>query len=57
MKSHRVSARIADAALRSGCRLRRHDAWIAATALRHGASVVTQDPAFTALDAVEVIRV
>ena len=50
-------ARLADAALRGGWRLRRHDAWIAATALRHGASVVTQDPAFTVFDAVDVIRV
>jgi predicted nucleic acid-binding protein len=50
-------ARIADAELRGGRRLRRHDTWIAATALRHGAAVVTQDPAFTGFDAVDVIRV
>jgi predicted nucleic acid-binding protein len=34
-------ARIADAELRAGRKLRRHDIWIAATALRHGAAVVT----------------
>lgn len=50
-------ARIADEALRGGRRLRRHDTWIAATALRHGASVVTQDADFTAFAAVDVIRV
>lgn len=50
-------ARIADQELRAGRKLRRHDCWIAATALQHGAAVVTQDDDFTALDAVEVIRV
>ncbi len=50
-------ARIADAELRDGRRLRRHDTWIAATALRHGVPVVTQDPDFTAFSSVEVIRV
>ena len=50
-------ARIADAELRSLRRLRRHDTWIAATALRHGVAVVTQDPDFTAFSAVDVIRV
>jgi hypothetical protein len=50
-------ARIADSELRAGRKLRRHDTWIAATALRHGVPVVTQDPDFTALSAVEVIRV
>jgi predicted nucleic acid-binding protein len=50
-------ARIADAALRSGRKLRRHDTWIAATALRHGVPVVTQDPDFTAFSSVEVIHV
>jgi predicted nucleic acid-binding protein len=50
-------ARIADAELRGGRKLRRHDTWIAATALRHGVPVVTQDPDFTAFSAVEVIRV
>lgn len=50
-------ARIADAELRGGRKLRRHDTWIAATALRHGVPVVTQDPDFTAFSAVEVIHV
>lgn len=36
-------ARIADAELRAGRRLRRHDTWIAATALRHQVAGVTQD--------------
>jgi hypothetical protein len=49
-------ARIADAELRSGRKLRRHDTWIAATALRHGVPVVTQDPDFTAFSSVEVIH-
>jgi predicted nucleic acid-binding protein len=50
-------ARIADEELRSGRMLRLHDVWIAATALRHGAAVVTQDSDFGAFTAVEVIRV
>ena len=50
-------ARIADSELRAGRKLRRHDAWIAATALRHGAAVVTQDSDFGAFEDVEVIRV
>lgn len=50
-------ARIADAELRSGRRLRRHDTWIAATALRHGVPVLTQDPDFTAFTSIEVIHV
>jgi predicted nucleic acid-binding protein len=50
-------ARIADTELRAGRKLRRHDTWIAATALRHGVPVVTQDPDFTAFSAVEVIHV
>jgi predicted nucleic acid-binding protein len=50
-------ARIADTELRSGRKLRRHDTWIAATALRHGVPVVTQDPDFTAFSSVEVIHV
>jgi hypothetical protein len=50
-------ARIADVELRSGRKLRRHDTWIAATALRHGVPVVTQDPDFTAFSSVEVIHV
>ena len=50
-------ARIADQELRAGRKLRRHDCWIAATALQHGAAVVTQDEDFTAFKAVEVIHV
>jgi predicted nucleic acid-binding protein len=50
-------ARIADAELSAGRKLRRHDAWIAATALQHGASVVTRDPDFSAFTSVEVLRV
>ena len=50
-------ATIADQELRAGRRLRRHDTWIAATALRHDAAVVTQDADFTAFNAVTVIRV
>lgn len=49
-------ARIADEELGAGRKLRRHDAWIAATALRHGAAVVTQDADFTAFTSVQVIR-
>jgi predicted nucleic acid-binding protein len=49
-------ARIATEELGSGRRLRRHDAWIAATALRHGAAVVTQDNDFSTFSAVTVIR-
>jgi predicted nucleic acid-binding protein len=36
-------ARIAAAELEAGRRIRLHDAWIAATALRHGVAVATQD--------------
>ena len=50
-------ARIADEQLRSGRKLRRYDAWIAATALQHGAAVVTRDADFSALDSIPVIRV
>lgn len=50
-------ARIADQELRAGRKLRRHDVWIAATALQHGAAVVTQDEHFTACEVVEVIHV
>src|SRR3984957_19013594 len=50
-------AGIADEELSAGRKLRRHDAWIAATAARHGASVVTQDADFTAFSSVHVIRV
>lgn len=50
-------ARIAAEQLRAGRKLRRHDTWIAATAMRHEAAVVTQDADFTSFDSVEVIRV
>jgi predicted nucleic acid-binding protein len=50
-------ARIADQELRAGRKLRRHDTWIAATAMRGGAAVVTQDAGFTAFASVQVIRV
>lgn len=50
-------ARIADEQLRAGRKLRRHDTWIAATALRHGAGVVTQDADFSAFTSIEVLRV
>jgi predicted nucleic acid-binding protein len=50
-------ARIAAHELDAGRKLRRHDAWIAATALRHDVAVVTQDDDFSAFSSVEVIRV
>jgi predicted nucleic acid-binding protein len=50
-------ARIANEQLRAGRKLRRHDTWIVATAMRHGASVVTQDTDFTSFESVEVIHV
>ena len=50
-------ARIAAAQLDRGRRLRRHDTWIAATAMRHGASVLTQDADFSSFEEVDVERV
>lgn len=50
-------ARIAAAELEAGRRIRRHDAWIAATAMRHGVAIVTQDADFSAFAAVTVLRV
>jgi predicted nucleic acid-binding protein len=50
-------ARIAAAELEAGRRIRRHDTWIAATALRHGVAVATQDADFSAFAAVDVVRV
>jgi predicted nucleic acid-binding protein len=50
-------ARIAEHELAAGRKLRRHDAWIAATAMRHGAAVVTRDDDFHAFEQVDVIRV
>ena len=50
-------ARIAAAERDRGRRLRRHDTWIAATAMRHGAAVLTQDADFSAFEEVDVLRV
>jgi predicted nucleic acid-binding protein len=50
-------AQLADEQLRSGRKPRLHDTWIAATALRHGVAVVTQDADFSLFASVEVIRV
>ena len=50
-------ARIADEELSAGRRLRRHDTWIAACAMRHDAAILTQDADFTNFTSVEVIRV
>lgn len=50
-------ARLADEQLRAGRKPRRHDTWIAATALRHQVAVVTQDADFSTFGLVEVIRV
>jgi predicted nucleic acid-binding protein len=50
-------ARVAAHELDAGRKLRRHDAWIAATALRYGVAVVTQDNDFSAFSSVEVLRV
>lgn len=50
-------ARIASAERSKGRRLRRHDTWIAATAMRHGAEVVTQDADFSSFESVSVLRI
>src|ERR1700753_2945221 len=50
-------ARIAAAERDRGRRLRRHDTWIAATAMRHGAAVITQDADFSTFEEVDVVRV
>jgi predicted nucleic acid-binding protein len=50
-------ARIASAERSRGRRLRRHHTWIAATAMRHGAAIVTQDADFSSFDEVPVLRV
>lgn len=49
-------ARIASGELSRGRRLRRHDTWIAATAMRHGVAVLTQDADFSVFEDVTVIR-
>jgi len=51
------ASRIADEQLHAGRKLRRHETWIAATALRHQVAVVTQDADFIDFISVEVIRV
>jgi predicted nucleic acid-binding protein len=50
-------ARIAAAERDRGRRLRRHDTWIAATAMRHGAAVLTRDADFSTFESVDVLRV
>lgn len=50
-------ARIAAAERSRGRRRRRHDTWIAATAMKHAAVVVTQDSDFSSFDEVAVLRV
>jgi predicted nucleic acid-binding protein len=50
-------ARLAAAEREAGRKVRLHDAWIAATAMRHGAAVLTQDADFTRFADVTVLRV
>jgi predicted nucleic acid-binding protein len=50
-------ARLAADERSRGRRRRRHDTWIAATAMHHGAAVLTQDADFSSFDEVDVIRV
>jgi predicted nucleic acid-binding protein len=50
-------ARLASSELSRGRRLRRHDTWIAATAMRHRAAVITQDADFSSFESVVVLRV
>ncbi len=49
-------ARIAAAQREQGRRLRRHDTWIAATAMHHRAAVLTQDADFSSFEEIDVIR-
>ena len=49
-------ARIAASERERGRRLRRHDTWIAATAMHHRAAILTQDADFSRFQGVEVIR-
>ncbi len=53
----RCFARIAGDELEAGRRVRHHNVWIAAAAMRHGVAVVTQDADFSAFADVTVIRV
>ena len=50
-------ARIAAAEREAGRKVKPHDVWIAATAVRHGTVVLTQDADFVAFDGVTVLRV
>ena len=50
-------ARIAAVERDRGRRLRRHDTWIAATAMRHGAAIITQDGDFSSFEEVDVLRI
>lgn len=50
-------ARIAASERSRGRRLRRHDTWIAATAMKHEAAVLTQDSDFSSFEEVDVIHV
>lgn len=50
-------ARLADEELGAGRKLRRHDTWIAATAMRYGVAVVTQDDDFMEFASVPILRV
>lgn len=50
-------ARIAAAERSRGRRVRRHDTWIAATAMKHGVAVLTQDHDFTSFKDIEVVQV
>lgn len=49
-------ARIAASERERGRSLRRHDTWIAATAMHHRAAVLTQDADFTRFQDIDVIR-
>ncbi|MDQ2700334.1 MAG: PIN domain-containing protein [Actinomycetota bacterium] len=48
-------ARLATSELNANRRLRRHDTWIAATALRHNACVLTQDADFSSFDEITTV--
>jgi len=50
-------ARLTDEAMTAGYRPSHHDTWIAATAMRHGVPVATQDGDFEAFASVRAIRV
>jgi predicted nucleic acid-binding protein len=57
VRATRLSTRIAAAERARGRRLRRHDTWIAATAIRHGVAVLTQDADFSHFENLDVRRV